>query len=143
MRHSPIPSCFPQSRRIQRRRGAALLIVLAFVVLVTGMIVAFFSRSMSDRKVSNSSASQVQTELLAQGALQTLVADLKQEIADGSTANSITTGSVTTIIYTPKTRANAVPALVGSTGTSGLENLIKRSANGQAFYSGTAAPNPE
>ena len=141
MRHSPIPSCFPQSRRIQRRRGAALLIVLAFVVLVTGMIVAFFSRSMSDRKVSNSSASQVQTELLAQGALQTLVADLKQEIADGSTANSITTGSVTTIIYTPKTPANAVPALVGSTGTSGLENLIKRSANGQSFYSGTAAPN--
>ena len=141
MRHSPIPSCFRPSFRIQRRRGAALLIVLAFVVLVTGMIVAFFSRSMSDRKVSNSSASQVQTELLAQGALQTLVADLKQEIADGSTANSITTGSVTTIIYTPKTRANAVPALVGSTGTSGLENLIKRSANGQAFYSGTAAPN--
>ncbi len=137
MRYPSLFSCFPQSIRVQRRNGAALLIVLAFVVLVTGMVVAFFSRTITDRKVSNSSASQVQVELLAQSALETLLCDLKQEIADGSNSQTVTGGT----IYTPLKPANAVPALVGSTGVGGLENLVKRSTKNTAFYADPAAPN--
>ena len=114
--------------------GAALVIVLAFVVLLTGLVLAFFANSLSNRKVAGSSASQTKVELFAQGAADTIISDLKQEIAAGSTANTITTGNVTTTIYTPLAPTNAVPALVGSTGTNGLENLVKRSASGKAFY---------
>jgi len=35
----------------RNRHGAALVIILAFVVLLTGLIVAFFSRAMSERQV--------------------------------------------------------------------------------------------
>ena len=137
MRHSTLPSCPPPNRRAQRRRGAALLIVLAFVVLVTGMVVAFFSRSMSERKVSNSSASQVQVELLAQGAADSIVGALKQEIIAGSSNTVIPVASGSSItLYTPTAPANLIPALAGSTGTNGLENLVKTSSGTAAFYSG-------
>ena len=110
------------------------MIVLAFVVLLTGLVLAFLADSLSNRKVAGSSASQTKVELFAEGAADTIISDLKQEIAAGSTTNTITTGNVTTTIYTPLAPTNAVPALVGSTGTNGLENLVKRSASGQAFY---------
>ena len=115
-------------------RGVALVIILAFIVLVTGLVLAFFSRAILDRQVSNSSASRTKVELFAQGAIDTTIGDLKQEIVALSTTNTITTGSVTNNLYTPSSPINAVPALAGSTGTSGLENLVK--------VSGTAAPYP-
>ena len=91
---------------------------------------------MSERVISNSSASQTKAEIFAQGAADTIIGDLQQEIVDGSTAYPTATGSVTNTIYIPKAPANAVPALVGSTGTNGLQNLVKRSASGQPFYTG-------
>jgi Tfp pilus assembly protein PilX len=112
--------------------GAALVIVLGFVVLLTVLVVAFFSRAISERGISNSSASQTKAEIFAQGAADFIIDDLKQEIASGSNATTTTGGT----IYTPTSPANAVPALVGSSGTNGLENLIKRSASGLPFYTG-------
>ncbi len=38
-----------------RERGAALIIVLAFVVLLTGLGIAYLSRTTSDRQVAHSS----------------------------------------------------------------------------------------
>ena len=38
------------------------------------------------------------------------------------------------IIYIPKAAANAEPALSGTTGATGTENLLKRSARATAFY---------
>jgi len=127
-------TCHEEKLNRRSEGGAALVIVLAFVVLLTGLVLAFFANSLSNRKVAGSSASQTKVELFAQGAADTIISDLKQEIAAGSTANTITTGNVTTTIYTPLAPTNAVPALVGSTGTNGLENLVKRSASGKAFY---------
>ncbi|MBA3542882.1 MAG: hypothetical protein H0T83_00325, partial [Chthoniobacterales bacterium] len=115
--------------------AAALIIVLAFVVLLTGLAVAFFSRAGTDRQVSLNSAGQTQAELLARGALAVTVGDLKQEIAAGSTLSTVAGPT----IYTPKPAAGPSPAtltcaLSGSSGTGGLENLLKRSANGVSFY---------
>jgi hypothetical protein len=45
----------------------------------------------------------------------------------------------TGFIYVPIAPANVVPQLAGSTGTGGLENLVKRSANGIPFSSGANA----
>ena len=50
---------------LPRRRGVALIIVLAFVVLLTGLVIAFFSRSIVDRQVSNSSANQALSALFS------------------------------------------------------------------------------
>jgi Tfp pilus assembly protein PilX len=115
------------------RNGAALVLVLIFVVLLTALAVAMFSRAISDRQISYSSASQSKAELLARGALAITVGDLKQELAAGSTLATIS--GVT--IYSPKpspSPSTLTPALVGSTGTGGLENLVKRSANALKFY---------
>lgn len=123
-----------------RSSGAALIIVLAFVVLLTGLVVAFFSRAMSERQASNSSANLTKVELFAQGAVDTIMGDLAQEIAAGSLNTTITTGTNTVTLSMPRTAANAVPGLA-LTGTSGIvsfaPNLLKRSAYNQPFYSGT------
>ena len=79
--------------------AAALVVVLAFVVLLTALVLAFFSRAMSERVISNSSASQTKAEIFAQGAVDTIIGDLQQEIVDGSTAYPTATGSVTNTIY--------------------------------------------
>src|SRR5438552_11932556 len=112
--------------------GAALLIVLAFVVLLTVLSVAFFSRAAVDRQVSFSSSNQTKADLLARGALAVTVGDLKQELAAGSSPTPNPVNGYT--IYSPKVPATVIPALVGSSGAGGLENLVKRSAYASAFY---------
>jgi len=112
--------------------GVALVIVLAFIVLLTGAVVAFFSWALSARQGSNNSANQTKVELFSQGAVESIIGDLRQEIAAGSTAYTVTSG---TTIYRPRFPMAAMPMLVGSSGTGGLENLIKRSVYGTAFFS--------
>ena len=114
--------------------GGALIIVLAFMVMLLGLVMAFFSHSLSERQVSKSSGSQTKVELFAQGAADSIISDLKQEIAAGSTPWTTNVGGVTVTNYFPTASTNMVPALAGSSGTGGLENLVKLSAYGQKFY---------
>ena len=67
-----------------RERAAALLIVLAFVVLLTGLGVAYLSRATSDRQVAHSSFHQSKADELAASAMDLVIGDLQQEIANGS-----------------------------------------------------------
>jgi hypothetical protein len=62
--------------------------------------------------------------------MNAVLADLQQEISAGSNA-AITGGGP---IYVPKAPATMVPASAGSSRTSGIQNLVKRSAFGQPFY---------
>ncbi len=66
-------------------KGAALIIVLAFVVLVTALAVAHFSRTTTDRQLAQSSFNDTSADLLARSALDITVSDLKQEIANNQT----------------------------------------------------------
>ena len=61
-------------------KGAALIIVLAFVVLVTVLSVTYFSRATTDRQLAQSSYNDTSSDLLARSALDITVSDLKQEI---------------------------------------------------------------
>src|SRR5258708_14915943 len=61
-------------------KGAALMIVLALVVLLTGIALAYFSRTTSDRELAQSSYHDTSSDLLARSALDITVSDLKQEI---------------------------------------------------------------
>lgn len=114
-----------------RNRGVALVVVLAFVVLLTVMVVAFLSRSLSERQVSASSASITRTETFGLGALDVLSGLLKQEIVDGS--DPITSGGKT--FYRPKSADGMRPSFSGVT-VSGPANLLKVSAGGAPFYTG-------
>ncbi|XHR28347.1 MAG: hypothetical protein ACFUZC_20810 [Chthoniobacteraceae bacterium] len=115
-------------------RGAALVIVLAFVVLLTGLLVAFFSRAVSDHQVALSSGNQTRSEIFAVSAVDTILGDLRQEIAAGSVIATVPSGKV----YTPNAAATMVSAMVGTSGSAGTESLLKRSVFNLPFFSGTS-----
>src|SRR4026208_1939650 len=72
-------------------KGAALIIVLAFVVLVTALAVTYFSRTTTDRQLAQSSYNDTSAHLLARSALDIVVSDFKQELGNhpGVTAANI------------------------------------------------------
>ena len=124
----------PSIRRSACSRGSALLIVLAFLLLLTTLTVAFLSRATFERQLSNASFSQGKVDLAGQGAINAVICDLQQEMVAGS--NGTGTPTLASGFLYPTSPANAVPALVGFTQAAGLENLLKVSRSGSAFYSG-------
>src|SRR5262245_5271901 len=117
-----------------RQRGAALIIVLAFVVLFTGLAVAYLSRTTGDRQVAHSSFNQSNVDQLVQSAVDNIIGDLRQEIINGSTAVTQADG---TTVYTPTAAANMVPQRSGN--AAGAPNLIRRSVRADSL-SGNPAP---
>src|SRR5438105_5383030 len=113
--------------------GAALIIMLAFAVLLTGLVVAYLSRTTGDRTVAHSSFNQSKADQLAASAMDNIIGDLRKEIVDGSNP-PIAVGSST--IYTPSTnplnanKLNILP-MSSPTPTPGttpaIPNLIRRS----------------
>src|SRR5436190_12729941 len=121
------------------QRGAALIIVLAFVVLFAGVGVAYLSRTTSDRQVAQSSFKQSDVDQLVQSAVDNVIGDLRQEITNGSTAVAEADG---TTLYRPRdtgsgAAANMVPQRSGN--AAGAPNLIRRSVNPDSL-SGNPAP---
>jgi len=130
-------------------QGSALLIVLAFLLLLTTLTVAFLSRATFERLLSNASFSQGKVDLAGQGAISAIIGDLQQEIVAGSnvgagtTIPDLTQGGTVKGYYYPNAPATAIPAIVGFTPTitsgvetDGLANLVKISYP-SAFYSGS------
>ena len=68
--------------RDRSSEGAALMIVLALVVLLTGVALAYFSRTGTDRQLAQSSYNDTNADLLARSALDIVVGDFKKEIID-------------------------------------------------------------
>ena len=122
-----------RSRRLLRlvpNTGAALLIVLAFVVLLTGLVLAYFSRTGTDRQLAQSSFNDMDADLLARSALDIVVGDFKQEIVSGST--NIAPGG--TPFYSPTPATNVLPMRSGNPTfalpeypNDPIPNLIRRS----------------
>jgi hypothetical protein len=90
--------------------GAALVIVLAFTVLITGLVIAFFTRTTADRQLSKSSLANTVADALARGAVEIIVGDFRQEIFNAG----------------PPTSTTIVPKRAGN--SSDIPNLIRRSA---------------
>lgn len=148
-RSSGSPSAFrsPISGfRSHRQRGFALVLVLSFIVLLTAVVLAFLSNALLQRTVADSSANQTRADVFAQGAIDSIIGDLKQEIADGSLNGGTavyTNGSAVIKTYTPATNSTVVPYRSGS--DPSWTNLVKRSACGIPFYpltNGYAAAGP-
>jgi hypothetical protein len=118
----------PTSPLLRRssNKAAALIIVLAFVVILTGLAVAYFSRATTDRQLAHTSFHDTDADLLARSALDIVIGDFKQEIVGGSL-------QVAGIPFVPNPPANVVPMRSGNPAIPGLEttdpipNLIRRS----------------
>lgn len=108
-----------------REQAAALIIVLAFVVLLIGLAVAYLSRATGDRAVADSSFNQSNVDQLAQGAADNIIGDFRQEITDGSTTTTVNINGNDITIYTPTSAAYMVP--MRNIPVGGLYNLIRRS----------------
>jgi Tfp pilus assembly protein PilX len=119
-------------------RGSALVIVLAMVVLLTALILAYFSQSILDQKISHNYSNQTKADLFAQGTIDSVIAEFKQEIVANSSTTTVTTGSISTILYTPLATTNQVPSreslggLVSS--ATDLPNLVAMSSVDNPLY---------
>jgi Tfp pilus assembly protein PilX len=97
-------------------KGAALMIVLAFVVLLIGLTLAYFSRATTDRRLAQRSYNDTSSDLLARSALDIIVRDFKRGIIDNPTVSA----------------ANIQPSPYGtpSAGQTPIPNLVRRSFSG-------------
>src|SRR6266404_5039351 len=122
----------PWPRR-SSNKAAALIIVLAFVVLLTGLALAFFSRTTTERQLTRSSYNDTSADLLASTALDSIVSDLQQEISNGSTLATTPTCSPSPTsspaVFIPNSNAYMVPVRNGTPGPGAtpIPNLIRRS----------------
>ena len=93
-------------------KGAALIIVLAFVVLATALSLGYFSRTTTDRQLAQSSYNDTSADLLVRSALDTVVGGFKQEIINANNAG-------------PVNQSNIQPQRSGD--DASIPNLIRRS----------------
>jgi len=117
-------------RYFRQRRGSALILALSFIVLLTILVLAFFSYTSLHQQISRTDNKQVAAKIFAQGEINTLICDLKQEIVAGSSNYTYGTNQV----YIPLSATNMVPVRVGTDDT--LPNLVKISIYGIPFYPG-------
>src|SRR5882724_9307148 len=127
-------SASPLLRR-SSNKAAALIIVLAFVVLLTGLSLAYFSRTTTERQLAQPSYNDTSADLLARTALDIIVSDLKQEIVNGSSTVTPTPG---TTIYIPTNAANMVPQQSGN--VAGVPNLLRRSVRSDTLSGNPGMP---
>jgi hypothetical protein len=103
--------------------GAAIIIVLAFVVLLATIVLAYLTHTTIGRQIAHGDFNDAKSDELARSALDIVVADFKQEITNGSPVTSANIGP----------QRNVIP--VAGT-TPAIPNLIRRSIRSD----GIAAP---
>ncbi len=122
--------------------GAALIIVLTFVVLLTVLVVAFLGHSQMSTQIMSARTSETQVDVMSRTAIELTKGDLRQEIIAGSTTptSSIYLNNGITA-FIPAANFTAVPSRTGFTpgtiGSDPMDNIVKISKSGSAFFSGT------
>ena len=116
-------------RRRSSDKAAALIIALAFVVLLTGLALAYFSRTTTERQLAHTSYNETSAEILARSAVDKIIGDFRKEIKDlvGSTVSTVNVNGVNVTIYTPTSAAYMVPQR--NVNLAGVYNLIRRSGS--------------
>ncbi len=76
------------NRKTAHRRGIALLIVLAILVLITGLVVAFFSAANTELASAKSYAGGSSSQQLADAATQLAIGSIRKATSDTSTSPS-------------------------------------------------------
>jgi hypothetical protein len=121
----------PASPLLRRssNKAAALIIVLAFVVLLTGLVLAYFLRTTTERQLAQPSYNDTSADLLARSALDIIIGNFEQEIINGSASPAPSFGSGTYYFYNPSPSPAAAAYMVPqrSGNAAGVPNLIRRS----------------
>lgn len=109
------------------------------VILVTLAVVAYFTRTTSDRAIETASSSAVRADLLSRTAGELILSDVRTEIVAGSTLSQPSTLQMP--VYLPTDAQKMVPSRVLSEKTSGasFNNLVKQSV-GRFFPSAGYGP---
>ena len=117
--------------------GAALLITLACITILSGLIIAYLTHSLMEMQISTASASETSAALFARGAVDSVVGELQQEITAGSTAYAPAGSDLRdpATVFLPVTNATMVPYRMDPTAPL---NVLKRSANNLPFYPNAA-----
>src|SRR5436309_10859870 len=111
-------------------KGAALMIVLALVVLFTGLALAYMSRTTTDRQLAQVSYNDTSADLLARSALDIVVSDFKQEILNHPTVTP----------NPPNCYITPVPYGTPASGQTAIPNLIRRSFSGDPTNRTSSVP---
>ena len=120
-------------------KGAALMIVLAFVVLLTGLTLAYFSRTTTDRQLAQSSYNDTNADLLARSALDIVVSDFKQEMLSHPTVTPNPPYYITPVPYGTPASGTPIPNLIrrsffgDPTGRTSNVPSTSPSANGRSI----------
>jgi hypothetical protein len=125
------------SRSAGRERGSALLIVLAFIVILAVVLTAFLSNSQRAFKQSESSSTILKTQLLGQVAAEAIIGDLREEMRAG--ADEYPAEGAVMKVSQPWAM---VPSRVVKDSTMltnpDYANLVKQSISGKGFYPGNS-----
>jgi len=116
-----------------RRPGFALVVALTAIVLITVIVLAFFSKALLNRQISFTSTNQIKSDMLARTALDIVVGEVRQEVIDYSKAS-------TNGIYQPLSSTNIVPIKTGVSGadtTTGAFTIAKVAAADTKIDPGT------
>lgn len=125
------------------QRAFALVLALLLLVLLTGAALVFFLRSSSYNRGGQLAAKYETTTLVARAVMNTMVSDLRAEIAAGSYTNvPVAGGNPPPYLPLLQTNTSVLPERIFSpyatpqrTGTDdALPNLVKRSAQGLPFF---------
>ncbi|PAW78167.1 MAG: hypothetical protein B9S32_08205 [Verrucomicrobia bacterium Tous-C9LFEB] len=114
------------------RRGMALVLTLSTVVLLTVLVLAFFSRAQLNRQISFSSTNLFKADSLSRSALDIIVGELRAEISDPARSNTSSSSGV--ILYQPINKADWLPQPLGVSGATGP--LVKVSGSGIPIRAG-------
>jgi hypothetical protein len=117
-----------------RHSGAALIIVLSVVALLSVMVIAFLGRSSRQMNLSQNAAVSLKGAEVASLASGQVIYDLLQEIRAGS-VEVLPTGAPAPIFY-PATALGAAPdrSSVSTSTTVPPPNLVKQSSSGKKAY---------
>jgi hypothetical protein len=126
-------------RPLKSESGVALVLTLILLLLVTVIMTAYFVRATSDSRATASYGSNVRSELLAEGAADSIVSKVIEEIV----ANSDGKESGDFIWYEPKKVDGKFPSMVLSRSlggeipaTAAFRNLVKQSNAEKGFRDG-------
>lgn len=121
-------------RRRQKQRAAALITVLAAMVLVSALVLAFYVQASLNRQISFSSVGQYRADAIGKAAMDTIAGDLLAEIIAGSTNPPNNTN-----VFLPVTNFAVVPSRVAD---QGFPNLVKKSASLSNSWQGSFYSTP-
>ena len=118
------------------RRSVALVITLAFLAILSVMVVGYLSSTSSDRIATASYGKSVEADQLAIGALHLVVGELKKEMEKDALPDTGGGSYPSAPIFTNVTSQNVSPQLVGTNAV--MPSLVKVST-GVADFTGTLA----